>query len=109
MDDAQVKEMVRDRYGSIAAEHANAARPPPVAGRPRTRRSPPRRGASATRKKNLRRCRRAPISASAAAIRRRSRRMRPGEVVVDLGSGAGFDCLLAAQQVGPRAGSSAST
>jgi len=26
--------------------------------------------------------------------------MRPGEVVVDLGSGAGFDCLLAAQKVG---------
>ena len=27
--------------------------------------------------------------------------MRPGEVVLDLGSGAGFDCFLAAQQVGP--------
>src|SRR5208282_4385777 len=27
--------------------------------------------------------------------------MKPGEVVVDLGSGAGFDCLLAAKQVGP--------
>ena len=27
--------------------------------------------------------------------------MKPGETVVDLGSGAGFDCLLAAQQVGP--------
>ena len=27
--------------------------------------------------------------------------MQPGEVVVDLGSGAGFDCLLAARQVGP--------
>jgi arsenite methyltransferase len=26
--------------------------------------------------------------------------MRPGEVVVDLGSGAGIDCFLAAQQVG---------
>ncbi len=26
--------------------------------------------------------------------------MRPGEIVVDLGSGAGFDCLLAAKQVG---------
>jgi len=26
--------------------------------------------------------------------------MRPGDVVVDLGSGAGFDCLLAARQVG---------
>ncbi|PKU26566.1 arsenite methyltransferase [Telmatospirillum siberiense] len=27
--------------------------------------------------------------------------MKPGEVVVDLGSGAGFDCFLAAAQVGP--------
>ncbi len=27
--------------------------------------------------------------------------MQPGETVVDLGSGAGFDCFLAAQQVGP--------
>ena len=26
--------------------------------------------------------------------------MQPGEVVVDLGSGAGFDCLLATRQVG---------
>jgi len=26
--------------------------------------------------------------------------MKPGEVVIDLGSGAGFDCLLAARQVG---------
>jgi len=27
--------------------------------------------------------------------------LRPGDVVVDLGSGAGIDCFLAAQQVGP--------
>jgi arsenite methyltransferase len=30
----------------------------------------------------------------------RSRPFRPGETVIDLGSGAGFDCFLAAQQVG---------
>ena len=28
--------------------------------------------------------------------------LRPGETVVDLGSGAGFDCFLAAKRVGPR-------
>jgi SAM-dependent methyltransferase len=28
--------------------------------------------------------------------------LQPGEVVVDLGSGAGFDCFLAARQVGPQ-------
>jgi SAM-dependent methyltransferase len=27
--------------------------------------------------------------------------LKPGEVVIDLGSGAGFDCFLAARQVGP--------
>ena len=27
--------------------------------------------------------------------------LRPGDVVVDLGSGAGFDCFLAANRVGP--------
>ena len=27
--------------------------------------------------------------------------MQPGETVLDLGSGAGFDCFLAARQVGP--------
>ncbi len=29
------------------------------------------------------------------------RPLKPGERVVDLGSGAGFDCFIAAQQVGP--------
>ena len=29
------------------------------------------------------------------------RRLEPGETVVDAGSGAGFDCFIAAQQVGP--------
>ncbi len=30
------------------------------------------------------------------------RALQPGEKVVDAGSGAGFDCFIAAQQVGPR-------
>jgi hypothetical protein len=30
--------------------------------------------------------------------------VQPGEVVVDLGSGAGFDCFLSARGVGPTAG-----
>ena len=35
--------------------------------------------------------------------------LRPGEVVVDLGSGGGLDVFLAAQKVGPQAAPSAST
>ena len=46
-------------------------------------------------------CPRAPTSASAAATRTRSPRSRPGETVLDLGSGGGFDCFLAARAVGP--------
>ena len=35
--------------------------------------------------------------------------LRPGEVVVDLGSGGGLDVFLAAKMVGPQAAPSAST
>ena len=37
------------------------------------------------------------------------RRLQPGERVVDIGSGAGFDSFVAAAQVGPKAASSALT
>ena len=30
--------------------------------------------------------------------------LKPGEVVLDLGAGGGFDCFLAARAVGPTAG-----
>ena len=45
-------------------------------------------------------CPRARTWASAAATRRRSPRFAAGETVLDLGSGAGFDCFLAAKRVG---------
>ena len=35
--------------------------------------------------------------------------LREGETVLDLGSGAGFDCFLAADRVGPTGRSSVST
>ena len=71
--------------------HPAAARPPiPTANRARW----------AIRMPSSRPCRRAPISALAAATRRRLPRCKPGETVIDLGSGAGFDCFLAAGQVG---------
>ncbi len=102
MDTAQVKEMVRARYGGLAAGTSLGSCAPSCCD-----------------------------SSSASTLDRQSRQMgysaeeltavpdganlglgcgnpqaiaamKPGEVVVDLGSGAGFDCLLAARQVGPK-------
>src|SRR5580698_2673320 len=100
MDSTEIKEMVRARYGGIAAGAASDCCAPACCD-----------------------------SATATVADRRSAEMgyspdelaavpeganlglgcgnpqaiaalRPGETVVDLGSGAGFDCLLAANQVG---------
>ena len=40
---------------------------------------------------------------SAAATPRRWRKLKPGETVLDLGSGGGIDVLLSARRVGPTA------
>jgi SAM-dependent methyltransferase len=100
MDEQAVKEMVRARYGGIAA---NSSSPPgasccgPVGDDAATRKA---RGVGYS-------------DAELAAVPEGANlglgcgnpqaiaAMRPGEVVIDLGSGAGFDCFLAAQQVGP--------
>jgi ubiquinone/menaquinone biosynthesis C-methylase UbiE len=102
MDDAQIKEMVRARYGGIAAKasEANCCAPAPssccgpeTASHDKARRM----GYSEAELAAV------PEGANlglgcgnAQAIAA----MQPGEVVVDLGSGAGFDCFLAARQVG---------
>ena len=54
-----------------------------------------------TARRSRRRARGRRPRASAAATRRRSRRSQPGETVLDLGAGGGFDCFLAARAVGP--------
>ena len=79
---------------------APAARP--AVGRPRAAaqwtRSP--RAFTTTRKRVV--CRKGPCwLRSAAAILLRSRRLKPGETVLDLGSGGGIDVLLSAKRVGP--------
>ena len=54
----------------------------------------------AIRRPSWRRCRKGRISGSLANPHAVAA-MKPGETVLDLGSGAGFDCFLAARQVGP--------
>jgi SAM-dependent methyltransferase len=102
MDDAQIKEMVRARYGGIAAAAGDPACCEPAAASccgPST----------GPADKALR------MGYSAADLAlvpdganlglgcgnpQAIAALRPGETVVDLGSGAGFDCFLAARQVG---------
>src|SRR6201987_1441232 len=103
MDDAQIKEMVRARYGGIAAKASEASCCAPVASAccgPET--------ASHDKARRM-----GYSEAELAAVPEGANlglgcgnpqaiaAMQPGEVVVDLGSGAGFDCFLAARQVGP--------
>ena len=101
MDDAQIKDMVRARYGGIAAAAgasccapaASSCCGPETASHDKARRM----GYS---------------DAELAAVPEGANlglgcgnpqaiaALNPGEVVIDLGSGAGFDCFLAARQVG---------
>jgi hypothetical protein len=102
MDDAQIKEMVRARYGGIAAKESEASccAPAPSAccgPEPASHGKARRMGyseaelAAVPEGANLGLGCGNPQSIAA---------MQPGEVIVDLGSGAGFDCFLAARQVG---------
>jgi SAM-dependent methyltransferase len=99
MDDAQIKDMVRARYGGIAAAASCCA---PMAASCC--------GAEATTHDKARRM--GYSDAELAAVPDGANpglgcgnpqaiaALKPGEVVIDLGSGAGFDCFLAARQVG---------
>jgi len=102
MDEAQIKEMVRARYGDIAATSRSSgcaqassccAPSTPASAADKARRM----GYSdaelqaAPEGANLGLgCGNPQVIAA----------LKPGEVVIDLGSGAGFDCFLAAEQVG---------
>jgi arsenite methyltransferase len=107
MDEAEQKELVRARYGGIAAASADASSccAPPAAA---TACCGPAEAPGLTEKT----LRMGYSEAEIAAIPEGANlglgcgnpqaiaALRPGETVVDLGSGAGFDCFLAAQQVG---------
>jgi ubiquinone/menaquinone biosynthesis C-methylase UbiE len=102
MDAADIKEMVRARYGSIAAAAGAAECCAPAASSCCATASP-------AQDKALRM---GYSEADLAAVPEGANlglgcgnpqaiaALKPGEMVVDLGSGAGFDCFLAGQQVG---------
>src|SRR5215831_12551906 len=103
MDDAQIKEMVRARYGGIAAAAegsyctpaASACCEPEVAETPETK----------ARRMGYSEAELAAVPEGAnlglgCGNPQAIAATQPGEIVVDLGSGAGFDCFLAARHVG---------
>jgi SAM-dependent methyltransferase len=103
METAEIKEMVRARYGSIAAGTRGDCATPAAssccdpatdataAGKARVMGYSADELAAVPQGANLGLGCGNPQAIAA---------MRPGEIVVDLGSGAGFDCFLAARQVG---------
>jgi SAM-dependent methyltransferase len=103
MDEAQIKDMVRARYGGIAAASEAGCCAPAAA----SCCGPNVTDAAADKARRM-----GYSAAELAAVPEGANlglgcgnpqaiaAMRPGETVVDLGSGAGFDCFLAARQVG---------
>ncbi len=103
MDEADIKEMVRARYGGIAAAADSPGCCAPAAASCCEPAAP-------AQDKALRmgyseaELAAAPEGANlglGCGNPQAIAGMQPGEVVIDLGSGAGFDCFLAARQVGP--------
>jgi arsenite methyltransferase len=93
MNMVEVKEMIRNRYGSIAGGSASCCGPTAA-----SQTASCSMGYSGAELASL------PEGADlglGCSNPQALAAMRPGEVVVDLGSGAGIDCFLAAQQVGP--------
>jgi SAM-dependent methyltransferase len=103
MDDARIREMVRARYGGIAAASETSCCAPVASSC-----CGPEGAASSHDKARRMGYSEAELSAVPDGANlglgcgnpQAIAGMKPGETVVDLGSGAGFDCFLAAQQVG---------
>jgi SAM-dependent methyltransferase len=102
MDDAQIKEMVRVRYGAVATESgASCCAPATSCCGPAT----PAGADDKARRMGYSDAELAAIPEGAnlglgCGNPQAIAALQPGEAVIDLGSGAGFDCFLAAQQVG---------
>src|SRR5215213_4683676 len=107
MDAAEHKELVRARYGGIAAADSVAA--PSCCAPAATACYGPSEAPGLAEKTLRMGYSEAEIASVPAAANlglgcgnpQAIAALRPGEVVVDLGSGAGFDCFLAVRQVSP--------
>ena len=102
MDDVQIKEMVRARYGGIAAKASEAGCCAPASS---SCCGPETASHDKARRMGYSEVELAAVPEGAnlglgCGNPQAIAAMHPGEIVVDLGSGAGFDCFLAARQVG---------
>jgi arsenite methyltransferase len=96
MDSTDIKEMVRNRYGSIAAANSPCCAPA-------TSCCGPEQAKAVSVGYSQAELDAVPEGANlglGCGNPQAIAALRPGEVLIDLGSGAGFDCLLAAKQVG---------
>jgi SAM-dependent methyltransferase len=101
MDTSEVKDMVRERYGSIAAGASSSCCGPTCCA---TSTAPDHDSKSAQMGYSADELAAVPEGANlglGCGNPQAIAAIRPGETVLDLGSGAGFDCFLAAKQVGP--------
>jgi SAM-dependent methyltransferase len=103
MNESQIKEMVRARYGGIAASQSSDGGCAPAAS---SCCGPATSEAEKARRMGYSDMELAAVPEGAnlglgCGNPQAIAAMRPGEIVIDLGSGAGFDCFLASRQVGP--------
>src|ERR1700694_1737870 len=103
MEAAQIKELVRARYGSIAEATGDASCCAPASSCSGD--TAPGTPADKSRQMGYSDAELAAVADGAnlglgCGNPQAIAALKPGEVVVDLGSGAGFDCFLAARQVG---------
>jgi SAM-dependent methyltransferase len=104
-ESAEIKEMVRARYGGIAAGAVSDCCPPAPSSCCGTTAVPAVDGKALEMGYSAEELAAVPEGANlglGCGNPQAIATMKSGEVVVDLGSGAGFDCLLAARQVGAK-------
>jgi SAM-dependent methyltransferase len=104
MDTAEIKDMVRARYGGIAAGTLSDCCMPAAPACRGTSSDPAFHGKARVMGYSAEELEAVPDGANlglGCGNPQAIAAVQPGEVVVDLGSGAGFDCLLAARQAGP--------